>query len=272
VLETPAGAQIQVGSTSLEIFSRGSQRAPTVLFLHDLDYVNGVAYPFVERLAERWRVVAPSHPGFGGSALPEEFDSVDDLAYVYLDCLAGLGPVHLVGAGFGGWIAAEMAVRCRHNLKSLTLVDALGIKVGDRTTADIKDVFVLSPRELVEACWHAPELGERLMPLPVAGGSKGFDEDTLTRLLTNRRTAALLGWNPFMHNPKLRARLRYLDLPTLVVWGASDRLVTPDYGRAYAAAIPRAEFALIPAAGHYPYLEQPADFVSSLNKQLDSIT
>jgi pimeloyl-ACP methyl ester carboxylesterase len=266
VLETPVAAQVQVGSTSLEVFSRGSEGAPTLLFLHDLDYLNGVEYAFIEALAERWRMLAPSHPGFGGSALPEDFDSVGDLAYVYLDWLRDLGPVHLVGAGFGGWIAAEVAVRCSHNLKTLTLVDALGIKVSDRTTADIKDVFVLSPRELVEACWHAAERGEREMPLPVA--SKGFDEDTLTRLLTNRRTAALLGWNPFMYDPKLRSRLRYLDLPTLVVWGESDRLVMPDYGRAYANAIPGARFALIRAAGHYPYLEQPADFVSSLDKHL----
>jgi pimeloyl-ACP methyl ester carboxylesterase len=272
VLETPVAAQIKVGSISLEIFSRGAETAPTVLFLHDFDYLNGVEYPFIEALAERWRVVAPSHPGFGASTLPEDFDSVDDLAYVYLDWLGELGPVHLVGAGFGGWVAAELAVRCSHTLKSLTLVDALGIKVGDRTTADIKDLFVLSPHELVEACWHDSELGQRLMPLPVAGGTKGFDEDTLTQLLTNRRTAALLGWNPFMHNPKLRTRLGSLDVSTLVVWGESDRLVTPDYGRAYAAAIPRAEFALIHAAGHYPYLEQPADFVSSLNKHLESVT
>jgi pimeloyl-ACP methyl ester carboxylesterase len=102
------------------------------------------------------------------------------------------------------------------------------------------------------------------MPLPVAGGSKGFDEDTLTRLLTSRRTAALLGWNPFMHTPKLRSRLRRIDSPTLVVWGESDRLVAPGYGRAFADAIPIARFALIQNAGHYPYLEQPADFVNTL--------
>jgi pimeloyl-ACP methyl ester carboxylesterase len=266
VLDTPVAAEVHVGSISLEVFSRGSETAPRILFLHDLDYLNGVEYRFVEALAERFRVLAPSPPGFGGSPLPEDFDSVDDLAYAFLDWLAEVGPVHLVGAGFGGWIAAEMAVRCTHHLRSLTLVDALGIKVGDRTTTDIKDLFVLGPREVIEACWHDTELGERLMPLPVAG--KGYDEDTLTRLLANRRTAALLGWNPFMHNPKLRSRLGSVDVPTLVVWGESDRLVAPEYGRAYANAIPRAQFALIRAAGHYPYLEQPDDFVRSLDKHL----
>lgn len=256
---------------SLEVFASGPEDSESLVFLHDLDYLNGIDYPFIDRLAQDRRVLAPSHPGFnaGAASLPEEMDSVEDLAYVYLDWLRQFpSTVHLVGAGFGGWIAAEIAVRCSHQLRSLTLVDALGIKVGDRTTTDIKDLFVLNPDELVAACWHDPEVGERLMPLPAAG--KGFDEDTLTALLTGRRTAALMGWNPFMHNPKLRKRLQRIDVPSQVIWGASDRLVAPDYGRAYAAAIPNAHFTEIGEAGHYPYLERPEEFVKTMEAFLSS--
>ena len=262
--ETIAATPVRVGAVELEVFCRGAENAEELVFLHDLDYLNGADYPFVQALAQRWRVSAPSHPGFGGSALPDGFDSVDDLVYVYLDWLQTLGSVHLLGAGFGGWLAAEIAVRCSHHLRTLTLVDALGIKVGDRTTTDIQDMFVLSPRELVEACWHDPDLGERLMPLPSPGNAFNFDEDSLTRLLTNRRTAALVGWSPFMHNPKLRGRLAHVDVPTLVVWGASDRLVTPEYGQAFASAIPGARFETIGEAGHYPYLEKPTEFANAL--------
>ena len=233
------------------------------MFLHDIDYLNGLEYPFIEALARTRRVVAPSHPGFGASSLPEDFDTVEDLALVYLDWLNQFAaPVHLVGAGFGGWIAAEMAVRCSHQIRSLSLVDALGIKVGDRTTVDIQDLFVLGAPELVDLCWHDPQRGEREMPLPAAG--TGFDEDTLTLLLSQRRTAALVGWNPFMHHPKLRKRLQRVDVPTLVIWGAADRLVTPEYGRAYAEAIPGAHFVVLNEAGHYPYLEQPGAFADRL--------
>jgi pimeloyl-ACP methyl ester carboxylesterase len=201
--------------------------------------------------------VCPSHPGFGGSSLPESFDAIDDLAYAYLDLLRQIGPVHVLGAGFGGWIAAEMAVRCTHPMRSLVLIDALGIKVGDRLAADIGDMFVVSPDELVGMCWHDASLGARLMPLPDAS----HDEATLTLLLENRKTAALVGWNPFMHSPRLLRRLHRIDCPTLVVWGASDGLVSPDYGRAFADAIPQADFELIADAGHYPYLEQPDRFL-----------
>ncbi len=251
----------------LEVFERGPASAETVVLLHDLDYVNATDYSFIASLAERWRVLAPSHPGFGGSPLPEDFDAIDDLAYTYLDVLEDEGPAHVIGAGFGGWIAAEMAVRCTHNLRSLVLVDALGIKVGDRTTSDIKDLFVVSPGELLSLCWHDVGLGESLMPLPDAR----HDEEALVRLLTGRQTAALMGWKPFMHNPKLLGRLRRVDCPTLVVWGASDRLVAPNYGRAYAAAIPGARFVALDAAGHYPYLEQPALFAETVDGFLRSV-
>jgi pimeloyl-ACP methyl ester carboxylesterase len=245
------------------VFEAGASSGEALVFLHDIDYLNGADYAFIEALAKQRRVLAPSHPGFGASSLPEDFDCVEDVALVYLDWLKQFAAaVHLVGAGFGGWIAAEMAVRCAHHIRSLTLVDALGIKVGDRTTVDIQDLFVLGAPELVELCWHDPQRGEREMPLPAAG--KGFDEDTLTLLLSQRRTAALMGWNPFMHNPKLLKRLRRIDRPSLVIWGASDRLVTPDYGRAYAQAIPGAQFVIVDNAGHYPYLEQPIEFTATL--------
>ena len=251
---------MRVGEVELEFFSLGDAGAPSLVFLHDLDYLNGTEHHFLKQLAKRWRVLAPSHPGFGGSSITEGIDEVEDVAYVYLDWLRQTGPVHLVGAGFGGWIAAEMAVRCTRHLMSLTLVDAVGIKVGDRNTSDIKDLFVLDAQDLIELTWHDPSAGERLMPLARAGA--GFDEDTLTQLLTNRRTAALMGWNPFMHHPKLRSRLHRIDVPTLVIWGVSDRLVTPEYGRAYADAIPGAKFFVLEGAGHYPYLERPDEFIA----------
>jgi pimeloyl-ACP methyl ester carboxylesterase len=105
------------------------------------------------------------------------------------------------------------------------------------------------------------------MPLPDAR----YDEDTLSLLLSNRRTAALVGWNPFMHSPKLRDRLARIDCPALVLWGASDELVTPMYGRAFAESIPGARFELIPEAGHYPYLEQPDGFVARLDAFLQGV-
>jgi pimeloyl-ACP methyl ester carboxylesterase len=255
---------------TFELRQLGPQDGQPLLVLHDAESLVSADDAYVRRLAEHFNVLLPSHPGFGHSSLPEDFDSIDDLAYAYLDLLRdvyGQATVHLLGLGFGGWIAAEVVVRCTHALRSLTLVDALGIKVGGIQDRDIADIFVVDADELVRLSWHDAELGGQQMPLP---GRGGLDEQQLTTLLRNRQSTALFGWKPFLHNPKLRRRLARVDVPTLVVWGESDGWVSVDYGRAFAQAIPGAHFELIEQAGHFPYLERPDAFVETLSGWLVS--
>jgi len=249
-----------VGPVSLQVFAGG--QGERLLVLHDHEYLNKWE-PYEERLAAQFAVLAPSHPGHGSSDLPREFDTVDDFAYLYLDLLRELGPapVHLIGLGVGGWIAAEMAVRCTHQIKRLVLVDAVGIKVGDRTTRDIVDTFVIGAKEMLDLAWHNPEAGAQQMQL---AGLGNYSEDELVTILRGRQTTALFAWKPFLHNPKLRSWLHRIDVPTLVLWGESDKIVTPEYGRAYAESIPGARFQTIAAAGHYPYLEQPEAFTAAV--------
>jgi pimeloyl-ACP methyl ester carboxylesterase len=64
-----------------------------------------------------------------------------------------------------------------------------------------------------------------------------------------------------MYNPQLPQWLRRVRVPTLVLWGASDGVVTEAYGRAYSALVPGARFEVIAAAGHHPEIEQPETFV-----------
>ena len=259
-VEAVDGALRTVGSVRLEVLA-GGQGAP-LLLLHDHEY-DHAWHPFLEALGARFSVLAPAHPGFGRSDLPEDFDAVDDVAYLYLDLLRSLGPApaHLVGLGFGGWIAAEMAVRCTHQIERLVLVDAVGIKVSGPTERDVADTFTIGPRELLELAWHDPAAGAERMKLPGLGS---LSEEELIRLLRNRQSAALFAWKPFMHNPKLARRLARIDRPTLVLWGESDRIVRPEYGRSYARLIPGARFRVIEGAGHYPYLERPGAFVEAV--------
>jgi pimeloyl-ACP methyl ester carboxylesterase len=249
-----------VDGVTLQVF-RGGQ-GPTLLVLHDCEVMTEWQ-PYHAALAARFTVLAPCHPGFGASERPESIDSIDDLAYLYLDLVADFGPqrVDVLGLGMGGWIAAEMAVRCSHSLRRLVLADAVGIKVSGRTEVDIVETFILTRDQLLEASWHDAALGAECMKLP---GAPGLADEELLTLIRNREAAARLTWKPFMHNPALRRWLHRIRVPTLVLWGESDRIVRPDYGRAFQQAIPAAQFQLIPAAGHYPYLERPDDFVASV--------
>ena len=114
-----------VSGVDLEIEERGTGRP--LLFLHAGEGL-GTDRPWLDRLAQHFRVIAPSHPGWGNSALPDWMGTVDDLAYLYLDMIRqmGLENAVLLGADFGGWVAAEMAVRNTAGIASLVLVDRSG--------------------------------------------------------------------------------------------------------------------------------------------------
>jgi pimeloyl-ACP methyl ester carboxylesterase len=240
-----------VQGIELEVVRRGAGHP--VLLLHGLQPVASQT-PFLDLLARHAEVIAPSHPGFGHSPRPDDFDSVYDLVHLYLEFLDQLPQenVTLLGLSFGGWLAAELAVTCSHRLDRLILVDALGIKVSDRETPDILDVFNTSPHEVVRRSWHD---ADRWAP-----DFDAMSDDDLIVRHRNWEALCLYGWHPYMYNPHLRRWLSRIAVPTLVLWGASDRVVTPAYGQAYAASIPGARFELIERAGHHPELEQPEAF------------
>lgn len=249
----------------LTVEFRVGGNGPPLLVLQGID--DGFErLPFHDGLAENFRVVLPSLPGFGRSELPKWMEDVDDLVYFLLDLLeeSKLGPLIVLGAGFGGWVTAEMAVRCQDRLSRLVLVDAFGIKISEPWARDIADIFVLTHEELARLAWHDPAAAKE-MKVP---GTQGLSQEDLLESLRRRQTAHMLGWKPFMHNPKLRRRLARIKVPTLVVWGESDRVVSPDYGRTYHQAIPGSQFRMIPCAGHYPYRERPEEFVRAVTEFL----
>jgi pimeloyl-ACP methyl ester carboxylesterase len=221
-----------------------------VLVLHG---VEGAAAnrPFAERLARDHQVVAPSHPGFDRSPRPDWCDSVDDLAYLYLDWLDRLDApsVVLVGMQFGGWLAAEIAVRSCSRLSHVVLVDPVGIKVGGREDRDIADVFALSRADLDALVFASPEHGP--------GDLSAAPEQDVLRIARNEEALALYGWEPYLHNPRLRRWLHRVTVPSLVVWGEQDGIVSPAYGKAFADEMPHSTFEVLPSAGHRPQTEQP---------------
>jgi len=111
---------------------------------------------FLESLAGRWQVHAPGLPGGADSEFSDQIRDVGDLALLYLDLIDALDSdkVILAGASFGGWVAAEMAVRCPGRFAALVLIDAVGIKNGDRRTRDITDIHSLLPDSRKETLFH----------------------------------------------------------------------------------------------------------------------
>jgi pimeloyl-ACP methyl ester carboxylesterase len=244
-------AFVDIRGVGIEMIDRG--RGRPLLFLHPGIGVDPAA-PVLDLLAKTMRVLAPSHPGFGRSDLPRAFTTVDDLAYFYLDLLDALDlrDVVVVGVSLGGWIAAEVAVKSTARIARLVLADTVGIRISeDPEVSDIADTFAMPEQEFVALAYHDPAKGMR---------DPAWPDEKLIAQARNLEATARFAWSPYMHDPKLKGRLHRIGVPTLILWGAQDRIVTPGYGRAYAAAIPGARFATIDRAGHFPHIEQPDDF------------
>jgi pimeloyl-ACP methyl ester carboxylesterase len=246
---------ITVAGVVLDVFEEGA--GSPILFLHS---AQGIApeHPYVTPLSARHRLIGPSHPGFGKSGMADWIDAVDDIAYIYLELLdrLKLDQVDMIGCSIGGWIAAEIATKSPKSIRRLVLVGPVGVKTGPVDRLDVPDIFALPQSALEELLFHDPE---RMRMDP-----SRLSDEQLAIAVRNRETLALLVWEPYMHNPKLRHRLHRITAPTLFLRGESDGLVSAEYLAAYARLLPNARTDTIAAAGHSPHVEQPDDFVRNV--------
>ena len=247
--------RVTVSNIDLEVLRRGTGRP--VLLLHGMQNVAADA-PFLDQLGRRAEVIAPSHPGFGKSGLPEWVDRPDDIAVLYLELLDTLGikRTEIVGCSLGGWIAAEMASMAPERIVKLVLVGPAGVKVGTSDKLDIPDIWAMPQDEVNKLIFHDP----RKMAMDPAK----LSDEQLSIMLRNRETTALLTWEPWMHNPKLKHRLHRVKAPALFVRGVSDGLMSAAYVDGYATLVPGARTVTIAAAGHAPQIEQPAAFAAAV--------
>src|SRR5215472_1009730 len=243
---TASRRQVVVRGTPVEMLADG--RGPALLFLHGAGGA-GRWLPFQAALARRFTVTMPSHPGHGGSPAADWIEHISDLAFHYLDLIDDLGleRVHLVGASFGGWIAAEMAVMASHRLASLVLIDPVGIKVDGWIYPFL---FAMELPELVATIFRRLETAAALAPADVS-------IDTLVGLYRQNAALARVAWNPYLYNPLLKRRLARTSAPTLLCWGRHDRLAPLVCAEAWASAISGARLEIFEESGHVPHLEEP---------------
>jgi pimeloyl-ACP methyl ester carboxylesterase len=246
-----AGGPLEIDGLRIEVIEGGEGRP--VLFLHPGIGIDPRA-AVLDAFAAKARLIAPSHPGFGASELAPSMTTIDDLAYFYLDLMdeLDLRDTLVVGVSFGAWIAAEIAVKSTARMSHLVMANAVGIKVGNRETRDIVDVFALMEPEFNKLAYSDPKAGER--------DYKSLPDQEVAAAARNSETLARFAWQPYMHDPKLKGRLHRIRIPTLFLWGKDDCILSERYGRAYCAAVPGARFELIDKAGHFPHLEQPQLF------------
>jgi len=234
---------IAIGQCRIRLM-RGGRGAPLV-FLHGGGGI-GIWLPCMARLAKKFDVIVPEHPGFGASDTPDWLDNIGDLANFYLDFLEQLDlrQIHLVGSSLGGW-----------------LVGAAGIHVNG---VEQVDTFLSSEERRIRDLFYNQELAEAVL----AGTERPDVEDTV---LKNRMITAKLSWQPRGYDPNLRKWLHRIKVPTLLIWGAQDRLLPQDYAFAYQQLIPGSKAVVLPECGHLPHVEKGEEFAAELERFVDAM-
>jgi pimeloyl-ACP methyl ester carboxylesterase len=256
-VEAPAPTPLEFDGAAVQLRRAGS--GEPLLFLHPAGGA-GQWRPYHGLLAERFDVIAPDAPGFGDSDAIEEIDGIDDLVYFTLELLdrLELDRANVVGVSFGGWLAAELAVHSPHRVGRLVLMDAIGLDLPDHPYADL---FAMTREETIAALFHDPVVGEKVFP-------PDPDIDVLVQDYKDKTAFATVAWSPFMCDPKLERRLRRITAPTLVLWGAEDRVVPVAHGERYAALIPDARLTVLPGCGHAALVEKTEPAVAAIVKFL----
>jgi pimeloyl-ACP methyl ester carboxylesterase len=240
------------------IIRQGGQGTPFV-YLHSTLDESFMWFPFFEAFAKHFHLFVPTHPGFGKSEGFDQIDTIEDMAFHYLELLDALGleKVILGGVSLGGWIAAEFAVRWPERVQRLWLADAPGLWVDDQPLGEL--FRVMNDRDqLRRLLFHEPE--GYIAKLVITDNPP---EDRMLAAYQSLTVLARLVWER-PYDPKLAGRLHRIICPVLLLWGANDRLVPPAYGEAYRKNLPQAEMKLIPDCGHLPMFEHEAAFVETI--------
>jgi pimeloyl-ACP methyl ester carboxylesterase len=237
---------IPIAGAALHVARSGSG-TPLLLLHHDIGTLENL--PFYDALARRFTVLIPSHPGYDQSERPAWMRNVRDVAVVHqwLISRLGLSDVSVVGLGFGGWIAAEMATMAPRAFKKLVLVGAMGIKPEH---GDIADQALVSYIDYVRLGFSDQRVYDRLYGAETP--TKTLEQWDLNREMTFR-----IAWKPYMYNASLPHLLGGVATPTLVVWGRKDRIVPLECGERYVKALPQARLEVVDGAGHFVEMEKP---------------
>jgi pimeloyl-ACP methyl ester carboxylesterase len=241
---------VEVAGGKLHLARAGSGR-PVLVLHHDIGSPERLE--FYDALAARFDVLVPHHPGYGKSERPQWLRSVRDVAVIYQWLLSDLGIARpsLIGLGFGGWIAAEMATMMPDGLHRLVLVGAMGVKPPE---GDIFDQAIVSYIDYARAGFRDQQA--------FASVYGDVTTDQLVEWDLCREMCFRIAWKPYMYNLSLPHLLGGVRAPALVVWGDDDKIVPKSAGERYAALLPNARLVSVRGSGHCVDMEQPGELAA----------
>ncbi len=204
--------RFDVNGVDTVVLSAGS--GEPLVFLHGAGTL--VGFEHLLPLADRFRLIVPHHPGFGASADDPRIESVYDYLLHYLDLLDALelSEHALAGHSMGGYFAAKLAALRPERIGRLVLVAPIGIRVQGHPTVDL---FTVPDQELIGFVTEDPSVFDGKVPIPPT-------PEFLAARYRELTSTARVFWKR-AYDLSLPRWLHRLTMPTLLLWGESDRLV-----------------------------------------------
>lgn len=265
--------QIEIASAKLNVFDEGE--GPVILFVHGFPLDHSMWRKQLEFLVTSHRVIAPDLRGFGGSSRissdPISMETLADDLHQLLEKLDVVEPIVFCGLSMGGYVGWQFLFKYRSRLRGLIQCDTRAIADDEAGAANRKKLaeLVLEKGTQPIAAAMLPNLFSRQM----SNAAQALMEETKRVVeATDPRTvaAAALG---LAIRPDITDQLGDIDVPTLLLVGADDRISPPDEMRGISQAIPGSQFVVVPDSGHMAPLENPdfcnnaiQEFVDSLDK------
>lgn len=257
---TLAEEYVETDVGKVQLFRGGD--GPPLVYMHSA--AGEAVNPTAETLADSFSVVSPVFPGFGESEGIENIDDMEDATFHHLDLFdrLGLQSVPVVGQSLGGWMAAELATRYPERVSKLVLVNPVGLYIDGQP---VKEIFGRTPAELAEDMFadQSNPMAQMMHMLSEFSGDVGQQIEVPMELVLpiwkSMSATAKLGWDPYLHNPKLWRRLHRVTAPTLVIHGAQDTLAPKAISEAYVAEIPDARLVDVDGGAHLITLERPEE-------------
>jgi pimeloyl-ACP methyl ester carboxylesterase len=251
---------LTVQGRTVQLYEAGG--GDPLLYLHGAADMHGAAadpFAFHDALADRFRLIAPAHPGCVGTNEDDSLESIDDLVFHTLEVMdeLGLESVNVVGNSIGGWLAAEIAARNPERVRKLVLIGATGLFVSGAPTGDLfmavqpRDGGIADLRSMLFSDGEG-DLAQTLFPDAHTDKPQGMRRYQVFRF------SSRIGFKPpYFYHPKLRDRLHRYKGPALVVWGGKDGFVPVSHAAAYGDALAGGTVDVIDGCGHAVMLEAP---------------
>jgi pimeloyl-ACP methyl ester carboxylesterase len=261
--------QLTVAGMGVSVAETG-QGTPLV-YLHgyaDIHAASDGWLPFQQQLSRSHRLLAPAFPACAESAEDEEIETIDDVAYRWIEVIDALGLARfdLIGNCFGGWVAAELAVRHPERVNRLALIGASGLFLPGEPIADLfMEVQARNGRDfsgLRHLMFAHADDAAALALLP--DGRVDLARE-ISRYKVMRFCSRVGFSPPYFYNRKLINRLSRYRGPALVISGAEDHMVPIAHARAYANGLPGARLEILSGCGHSPGIERCEQTVALLD-------